>query len=158
MHSLPNETEKAMELNIITASDPLWKSVQEYARACSWRAGKSLAGMMESERFSDWERVLAAVDNGTIAGYCTVQKTDCIPDLPYTPFIASLFVGEPYRGKRLSQKLIDAAMDYLGSVGFTEVYLLSDHENFYEKYGFQVIGRQTAPWGEIQKVYRKSIS
>lgn len=129
----------------------------EYARSCSWRAGKFLADMMEAGRFSDWERVLVAVDNGTIAGYCTVQKEDCIPGLPYTPFIASLFVGEAYRGKRLSQELINAAMDYLGTVGFSETYLFSDHENFYEKYGFQVIDQQRAPWGEMQKVYCKNI-
>lgn len=113
--------------------------------------------MMEDQRFSDWERVLVTLDHDTIAGYCTVQKEDCIPGLPYTPYICSLFVGEPYRGNRLSQNLLNAAMSYLGTVGFTEAYLFSDHENFYEKYGFQVIASHPAPWGELQKVYRKPI-
>lgn len=146
-----------MEIKIITPSDPLWKPVAEYARACSWRAGKFLAAMMEDRRFADWERVLVALDGTQIAGYCTVQKEDCIPGLPYSPFICSLFVGEPYRGHRLSRDLLDAAMAYLGTVGFSEAYLFSDHVNFYEKYGFQVIAHLKAPWGEIQQLYHKHI-
>jgi hypothetical protein len=32
-----------------------------------------------------------------------------------------------------------------------KVYLVSDHENLYEKYGFRVIDRKTAPWGSEEK-------
>lgn len=90
------------------------------------RAGKSLAQEMRAGSFTGWERVLAAVEENRIAGYCTVARTDCIPDLPYTPFIGYLFVGEAHRGARLSQRLIQRAMDYLGDLGFDRVYLVSD--------------------------------
>lgn len=56
--------------------------------------------------FNDWERVIVALDNEKICGYCTVSKTDCIPDVDYTPYIGFMFVGEEYRGNRLSQQLI----------------------------------------------------
>ena len=92
-----------------------------------------------------------------IAGYCTAAKSDCIPDVPYTPYIGYLFVDEKYRGQRLSQKLISYAMSYLQTLGFHQVYLVSDHENLYEKYGFKVIDRKIAPWGEIEKIYMHEI-
>jgi hypothetical protein len=46
-------------------------------------------------------------------------------------------------------------MDYLKGVGFDQVYLVSDHENLYEKYGFRVIDRKIAPWGSEEKIYMK---
>ena len=36
---------------------------------------------------------------------------------------------------------------------FNKVYLVSDHENLYEKYGFSVIDRKMAPWGSEEKIF-----
>jgi ribosomal protein S18 acetylase RimI-like enzyme len=142
-----------LNIEILSHSSPLWESVADYADACSWSAGKALARDMQNGAFTDWERVIAALDEGRVCGYCTATKTDCIPDMPYTPYIGFVFVDEAYRGNRLSQKLIQSAMAYLKSVGFDRVYLTSDHENLYEKYGFTVIDRKTAFWGAEEKIY-----
>ena len=142
-----------MEFKMITSADKMWSKVRDYAKDCSWRAGKSLADAMDHDTFTEWERVVAALDQQKICGYCTVTKTDCIPDVSYTPYIGYLFVGEKYRGKRLSQKLSQYAMDYLKSIGFEQVYIVSDHENLYEKYGFNVIDRKAAAWGTVEKIY-----
>jgi len=134
-----------------------WARLIEYAEACLWRAGAFLAEDMRKGAFTGWERVFAAKCGEEFAGYCTLAEKDCIENLPYTPFIGYVFVGEAYRGMRLSERLIDAAEEYARSIGFEHVYLISDHENLYEKYGFEVIGRQKAPWGETEKIYRKGI-
>ena len=146
-----------MIIEPVTYTDALWDEVKRYAAACSWRAGKSLAQEMQNHAFSDWERVFVLHENGNIYGYCTVAKKDCIPDLTYTPYIGYLFVDEKKRGHRIGQKLILAAMDYLRNVGFHEVYLVSDHENLYEKYGFSVICQAAAPWGAVEKIYHQSL-
>ena len=146
-----------MIIEPVTYTDALWDEVKRYTAACSWRAGKSLAQEMQNHAFSDWERVFVLHENGNIYGYCTVAKKDCIPDLTYTPYIGYLFVDEKKRGHRMRQKLILAAMDYLRNVGFHEVYLVSDHENLYEKYGFSVICRAAAPWGAVEKIYHQSL-
>ena len=90
-----------MNFKTIIYSDELWCKVRNYAESCSWGAGKALANAMDNNGFNDWERVIVALDNEKICGYCTVSKTDCIPDVDYTPYI-----GEEYRGNRLSQQLI----------------------------------------------------
>lgn len=151
------ESEKSMEIKIITSSDDLWNRVKNYAENCSWKAGKSLADNMENNIFEDWERVVVALENENICGYCTVVKNDCIPNVHYTPYIGYIFVGEKYRGNRLSQKLIQYAMDYLKSIGFKKVHIISDHENLYEKYGFYVIDRKIAPWGSEEKIYVRKL-
>ncbi len=146
-----------MQIKMIAPSDKLWDKVAEYAGNCSWRAGKSLAAEMRSCSFTDWERVIACVEGEEICGYCTAAKRDCIAGVPYTPYIGYVFVGEPYRGKRLSQRMIEFAMRYLKSAGFDRVHIVSDHENLYEKYGFAVIDRKMAPWGEIEKIYMQRL-
>jgi len=108
---------------------------------------------MEEGAFTQWERVVVAFDGQEIAGFCTAAQKDCIPDVPYTPYIGYVFVDEKYRGHRLSQRLISYAFGYLKTVGFEKVYLVSDHENLYEKYGFRVIDRKMSPWGEMEKIY-----
>lgn len=146
-----------MRFEIMSPGHALWNRVRDYAANCSWGAGKALAEMMDTGKFTDWERVLTAVNGDQIRGFCTLTKTDCIPDVPYTPYIGFLFVDGAYRGNRLSLRLIEAGMAYLKTQGFSEVYLTSDHENLYEKYGFQVIDRKMAYWGGMEKIYRKSL-
>lgn len=146
-----------MHFSAITSSDDRWKEVIQFAQNCSWGAGKSLAQNMSDNLFTDWERVIIALQENDIAGYCTVAKSDCIPNVPYTPYIGYLFVAEKYRRHRLSQKLISYAMTYLRAAGFSRVFLVSDHENLYEKYGFEVIDRKPAPWGEIEKIYMREL-
>ena len=99
----------------------MWNKVRDYAEKCPWSAGKSLASAMGNNLFTEWERVIIALDEQKICGYCTVARTDCIPDASYTPYIGYMFVGEEYRGNRLSQKLIQYSMTYLKSIGFDRV-------------------------------------
>ena len=146
-----------MEFELLTPSSGRWQSMISCAEGCSWSAGKALADAMKKGAFTDWERVLAALDDGKICGFCTVSKTDCIPDVDYKPYIGFVFVDEQHRGRRLSQSMIECAMAYLKSVGFDRVYLVSDHENLYEKYGFTVIGQGKAYWGPVEKIYMRML-
>ena len=142
---------------LLAPGDALWEPLRAYAAGCSWRAGKSLAGAMGAGAFTGWERVIAAAEGETLCGYCTVTATDCIPGLPYTPYIGYVFVDEAFRGRRVSERMLAFASDYLRSAGFDRAYLVSDHENLYEKYGFKVIDRRLAPWGELEKIYMRRL-
>lgn len=147
-----------MDIKAITSIDSEWIKVIDYAENCSWKAGINLANAMRNEQFTEWERVFIAIENDDIAGYCTIAKTDCIPDVPYTPYIGFLFVGEKFRGNRISQKLIKKAMAYAKKLGFDKIYLISDHDNLYEKYGFSVIDKKLAYWGAEEKIYMQCLN
>lgn len=135
-----------MQIVSLQQGNELWYIVADYARNCSWAAGKSLAKEMHKRRFLDWERVFVALDDENIAGYCTFVEKDCLPDVLYTPYIGYLFVGETYRGNRLSEKIIISVLEYAKNIGIPDVYLVSDHVNLYEKYGFIKIDEKPAPW------------
>ena len=146
-----------MEFELLTPAGVHWNSMIEYAENCSWSAGRARAENMKKTAFTDWERVIAVLDRGKICGFCTVAKTDCIPDVNFTPYIGFVFVDEAHRGRRLSQSMIRFSMVYLKTLGFDRVYLTSDHENLYEKYGFTVIGQGKAYWGPVEKIYMRML-
>jgi len=95
-----------------------------------WNAGKSLENAMKKAHFTEW---IIAIENDEITGFCTVAKTECIPDVPYTPYIGFMFVGEKFRGNLISQKLIIKSMAYAKELGLDKIYLASDHDNLYER-------------------------
>lgn len=146
-----------MKIMEIPAGHALWQPVMDYAADCSWGAGKNLAGNMAAGRFTEWERIIAAVEGDTIAGYCAVCRSDCIPDVSYTPYISYMFVGEPFRGRRISQKLIEFACTYLKNAGFSKVYIVSGEQGLYEKYGFAVIDEKMASYGKMAQIFRKML-
>ena len=146
-----------MIIKPILPNDELWRKAIDYGRNCSWKAGVLFAEQLEQNNFTEWERVFAAVDNGKIAGYCTFSKKDCIPNVEYSPYIGFIFVGEEYRGNRLSEKMILAVIEYAKELLFKEVYIVSDHINLYEKYGFIKIDERKDYWDRDEKIYKRII-
>jgi len=148
-----------MVIKAIFPSDELWQKAIDYGKNCSWKAGVYFAKLLEENKFTDWERVFVAVDNeNNIAGYCTFVKKDCIPDDKYTPNIGCMFVGEQYRGKRLSEKMILTVIEYAKKLNFKEVYIATDHINLYEKYGFIKIDEKKDYWDRDEKIYKYDIN
>jgi predicted N-acetyltransferase YhbS len=142
-----------LDIKAIRFGDVLWETVINYAENCSWGAGQFLAKQMKENRFIDWERVFVATDDSRICGYCTLAKTDCIPDVDYTPYIGYMFVGEEYRGHRLSQQMIKQALEYAKTLGFTKVFIVSGEKGLYEKYGFSKIADKKDFWGRDEQIF-----
>jgi len=64
-----------------------------------------------------------------------------------------MFVGENFRGNRISEKLILRALEYAKELEFEKVYLVSDQINLYEKYNFVKIEERFDLWGNKEKIY-----
>ncbi len=116
----------------------------------------ALADKMEKNDFQDWERVIVAVDNDSIAGYCTIAEKDELPDdYSYSPFIGFMFVDEKYRGKRISGQMINCATDYAKGLGYNKVFIMSGEHGLYEKYGFEKLGDFETIYGETDQLFEK---
>lgn len=146
-----------MKISRIEKRSERWNELINYAQSCSWVAGRHLASMMEQNAFTEWESVFAVVSKDKIIGFCTFLKTDYYPENRYSPWISSIFVDESYRGNRISEKMIEAVIEYAKEQGFSKVYIPSDMIGFYEKYGFVKIDELQNYSGDIDNVFAKEI-
>ena len=90
-----------------------------------------------------------------IVGMVTVMKTDYYPLPEVYPWISTLFVSEEYRGKRISEGLIDFANSYAKGLGFEKTYIPSVHIGLYEKYGYRYIKDIVNYGGKTDRLYAK---
>lgn len=81
---------------------------------------------------------VALEDEKIIAGAGVIENDfHNRPDL--TPNICALYVEEDFRGQRLSEKILSEIEKYLSSKGISKVYLITDHEGLYERYGWEFV-------------------
>jgi len=146
-----------MEIKQVLYNNENWKKLIDFVKSSSWSESPIIAKNWEEYNYLEWERIFAAFEDNNIIGHCSFNNVDCVPDVDYTPYIQSVFVNENYRGKRVSEKLIKTAIEYAKSLEFKEVYIVSGHINFYEKYGFLKIDEKKEYRGVLQGIYRKEI-
>lgn len=148
-----------LEIYAMTQEHKLWNETISFAENCSWKAGIYLAELMRQNKFLDWERVFVAYDDGRVVGYCTFVEKDESPErYDFSPFIGFVFVDEQYRGKRISEIIIKEVIKYAGELGYDVVYIMSDEQGFYEKYGFEKIGDYETIYGSVEQLFAMEIS
>ena len=76
----------------------------------------------------------------------------------FSPFIGFVFVDEKYRGNRISEKLINAAIEYAIKIGYKKVYIMSGEHGLYEKYGFEKVGDFETIYNTVDQLFVKYIS
>lgn len=146
------------EIHLITPEHILWDDVMFLAEKCSWRAGPFLAAKMKNNEFKDWERVCAACIDGKAAGFCTLTEKDELPGkYAFSPFIGFMFVDEPYRGKRLSELMINQVSSYARELGYDTIYIMSGEIGLYEKYGFEKLGCDETIYGLVDQLFAKPL-
>lgn len=142
----------------MTAEHKYWKETISLAENCSWKAGPYLAEIMKKNKFKEWERVCAVCANGKVAGFSTFAEKDELPEqYDFTPFIGFVFVDEQYRGKRLSEKMIQRIIAYAKKLSYEKIYVLSGEIGLYEKYGFKKIGNYETTHGSIDQLFVQKI-
>ena len=146
-----------MEIKQVFYNDENWAKLINFVKNSSWRESPIIAKNWEEVKYLDWERIFVAIENNNIVGHCSLNEKDSVPNVEYTPYIQAVFVNEQYRGNRISEKMINSAIEYAKTLGFDKVYIVSDHRNFYEKYGFEKIDEKNDYRGELQSIFFKKI-
>lgn len=146
------------KIKVMSYGHKHWEKTAEFARSCSWKAGAFLAQKMKGNDFESNERVIIALDGDSIAGFCTfANKDELPPEYDLTPFIGFVFVDEKYRGRRLSERLVNAACEEARKQGFDTIYIMSGEVGLYEKYGFAKIGDRPTIYGSTEQLFYKKI-
>lgn len=134
------------------------KALLEFVQNFSWEAVKEhTVRVIENWEFKEWESPFIATVDGQIVGMVTIMKSDYYPLPEIYPWISTLFVSEEYRGRRISEKLIDFANAYAKDVGFSSTYIPSEHIGLYEKYGYSYRKDIVNYGGETDRLYVKEL-
>ena len=137
---------------------PFAQEFLHFVENCSWTEVRDhIAGLIREWKFTDWETIFAAVKDGRIVGMASVLKTDYYPLPEIFPWVSCVFVEKPYRGQRISEKLIDAANRYAKEQGFTRTYIPTEHKGLYERYGYTYVKDIVNYGGGTDRLYVKNL-
>lgn len=75
------------------------------------------------------------------------QRSDLSPNL------CALYVEEPYRLQGNARNLLNYIRVETANLGYDTLYLVTDHDNFYEKCGWQLFGMVISNEGDPERMY-----
>ena len=78
---------------------------------------------------------LILVDNDKLIGFISIFPSDCDEEPNLTPWYATMYVKKEYRKQGYSKMLNDAILEEAERRGFKEIYLKTDLNNYYDKFG-----------------------
>lgn len=123
--------------------------LKEYCKLCSieWSSPKTQEEMNKYiegkiNRILSEDKVISVlglIDNDVLIGFISLFKYDGEERRDLTPWYATMYVKEEYRGKGYSKLLNDSLIDEARRLGYKKIYLKSALENYYEKFGAQYI-------------------
>ena len=76
-----------------------------------------------------------------LIGFISIFPNDCEEEKDLSPWYATMYVKEEYRNRGYSRILNDAILREAKNRGFKTVYLKTDKENYYDKFGAIFIKR-----------------
>lgn len=97
--------------------------------------------------------------------YIVIQQTEIIGGVgiiendfhdrkDLSPNICALFVEERWRNQGIAGRLLHFVCDDMAGLNVAPLYLLTDHEDFYERYNWKFICMASGDDGEIMRVYK----
>jgi N-acetylglutamate synthase-like GNAT family acetyltransferase len=134
------------------------EAVDYYHKA--WGNGKNRtffydAVVNSSNKKEGLPRFYILVKENKIIGCCGLIVNDFISRHDLLPWLCGVFVTKEERGRQYASRLMDHAVMEAGNAGYSKVYLTTDHDGFYEKYGWTRIEDGYELSGETTRIYVK---
>ena len=101
---------------------------------------------------SAWPQWYLVVENGEIIAGCGIaedfhDRPDLIPNL------VALYVEPPYRNQGIAGTLLDHVACDMHARGISTLYLLTEHDSFYERYGWRFLTMAHDDDGALIRLY-----
>jgi N-acetylglutamate synthase-like GNAT family acetyltransferase len=97
------------------------------------------------------------VTDETIIGCAGLITNDFISRGDLYPWVCALYIDSEYRGKALSSLLLEKAREDARIAGFDAIYLSTEHNGLYEKFGFTYVGQGYHPWNAESRIYESKL-
>lgn len=89
------------------------------------------------------------LDGAKIVGGLGVIENDFHRRKDLAPNVCALYVEEEYRCRGIAGRLLEMVVKQMKAKGITPLYLVTDHTNFYERYGWEFLCMVQADKGPI---------
>lgn len=80
-----------------------------------------------------------AVENNRIIGGMGVIENDFHDRKDLAPNVCAVYTEEDWRGRGVAGALLNAGCEDMKQRGIDTLYLLTDHDSFYERYGWEFL-------------------
>lgn len=80
-----------------------------------------------------------AVESNRIIGGMGVIENDFHDRKDLAPNVCAVYTEEDWRGRGVAGALLNAACEDMKQRGIDTLYLLTDHDSFYERYGWEFL-------------------
>ncbi|WP_416150117.1 GNAT family N-acetyltransferase [Salipaludibacillus sp. HK11] len=104
---------------------------------------------------SEIPKFYVAIEEGEIIGTYALLRNDLNSRQDLCPWLACLFVKDKYRGRKIGSKLLQHSLREAKKKGYDKLYLSTDLDGYYEKYGWKNSGIVYGVSGEYIKLYEK---
>ena len=96
---------------------------------------------------------IVTCEAGNIIAGAGVIENDFHDRKDLTPNLCALFVEEEYRGRGIAGELLNKICVDMASGGITRLYLITDHDGFYERYGWYFLTMVREDDGGLIRMY-----
>lgn len=132
--------------------------LSEIGRA-DWSAASFLASLLQEDRLMDTlgetAMVLMLTEGDRLVSFCTLAPLDEVQPTVLGPWIGFVYTFPEFRGRRCAGLLLDHAESLAAAAGHEAVYISTDHNGLYERYGYIFFDTARTVYGENSRVYRK---
>lgn len=133
----------------------------EQIRKSDWGTGQFLYKLLKENELKkmcgERTRVLMLVKVDKLISFGTLAEKDDIQPTELTPWIGFVYTFPEYRGHRYAGELLAHAEVLAAEDGMEYVYISTNHEGLYEKYGYEFYQMMKDIGGEASRVYRKYV-
>ena len=123
--------------------------LSEYIKLCSYEWGEKKS-KLEMQKYIEKKKnsifngekiisILGLVDNNDLIGFISLFKYEEEDRKDLTPWYATMYVKKEYRNRGYSKLLNDAILKEAIKLGYKKVYLKTELDNYYEKFGAKYI-------------------
>ncbi len=146
-------------IDYFTATDqPHWLA---QIQKSDWSAGQYLYELLKSKTLKtlvgEKTHLFLLAHEGELVSFCTLAEKDDVQPTELTPWIGWVYTFPEHRGHRYAEQLFVYAEKAAKQEGAQSIYISTNHQGLYEKFGYTFFKTATDVGGDPTRVYKKDL-
>ena len=102
----------------------------------------------------DIPQMYIAKHDDEVVGCVSIWRCDLKSRQDLYPWMAALFVKKEYRNQGIGKLLQEKVIEETRKMNYKNIYLITEHENYYERTGWKFIEKAPLENGNYTKIYK----